>query len=112
MQRRGPRSQFPACILPKVLQRDLRQIDCRERHRAPGRGGLRIIVYVVHEHAHPLIPRAMCIDSATDFSRRLDFDAVFAGLYPVVWISALHDEVGVAVEKLVLDQSSWSASPD
>jgi hypothetical protein len=53
-----------------------------------------------------LIAGAVGVYRTAGLARRLDFDAVFAGLDAVVRVLPFNDEVGMTVKVTILDKSS------
>jgi hypothetical protein len=90
--------QFSAGILAEVLHRDVPQIDLGKRHRSAIDGGLRCIVHVVDEHAHPLLARAVRIHRTARLSGGLDLDTLIACLGLVPCVDAANHQVGMAIE--------------
>jgi len=62
------------------------KVDFRDGHRFSLCCRFSLIVHLINEHAHPLIPCAMRIYGATAFASRFNFNALIAGLHSVVGI--------------------------
>lgn len=80
MQGGGPGAEFTAWIFAKIVYDNLPQVNFGELKRAPTDCGFGGVVYLVNEHTHPLIARAVGINRSASLARCLDFDPVFACL--------------------------------
>lgn len=106
MQRSGASAELATRILSEISDRHLRQIDFRERHRRALAGRFGCVVGIVNKDRHPLIAGSVRIDRTATLPGRLDLNAFRARFDRVVRVGALDDEIGMAVEVIVLGQSA------
>ena len=102
----GVSSEFAACIASEILYDYLSKVNLDKLHRIPQAGRFRRIVSPIDKNAHPLVSRAVCIDRPAYLAGRLYLYSLTAGLHGIVGIVPLNNQVGMAVEELILRQGS------